>query len=90
MSLKSILCSIFAVLIFLGMLFGTIVLFGINIILGIVGIVVIVTVPSLLIRKAISSAQGVIDKLIAKAIVPIAIFLGTAAILLGVFLGGWF
>ena len=90
MSLKSLFCSIFAVIVFLGMLFGTIVLFGINVILGIVGVIIMLVVPSSLIGKAVTSAAGVLDKLVAKVIVPIVIILGTGAILLGVFLGGWF
>lgn len=88
MSFKSILCSIFAVLFTCGMLFGTLILFSIYWLLGIVGIAVLVTVPSILIRKAVVSATGIIDKLVAKIIVPILIVLGIGGILLAFFLGG--
>ena len=86
MCLKSILCSIFGTLLFLGFAFLTLYLFAVNIALGIVGIVVTLAVPPILIRTAIASAKGIIDKLIAKIIVPVAILLGLGAILLSFFL----
>ena len=87
MSLKSLLYSIFGVLLFFGLLVGSLILFGINAVLGIVGIVVMLAVTSLLIQKAVASANGLIDKLIAKIVVPVVMLLGLAGILLAFFLG---
>lgn len=86
MSLKSIIFSIFAVLLFYGLVITTIVLFGIDVILGIVGIVLTLTIPPILVRRAISSANGVIDKLLARIVVPILYLVGLGAILLTYFL----
>ena len=70
MSWKSLLCSIFAVLLAGGFIYLDIVLFGIALILGIIGIVLTVAIPVTLIRKAIAESYGVADKLIAKIVAP--------------------
>ena len=73
MSLKSILYSVLAVLLAGGLLVLDVVLFGIQTILGIIGIVLILVVPGALLRKAIREASGVLDRIIAKFIAPILI-----------------
>ena len=88
MSLKSIFLSVLGVLLFLGFAFLTLFLFGINIALGILGIVLTLVIPPIVIRSAVASAKGIIDKLIAKIIVPIASLLGLGAIVLSFFLDG--
>ena len=88
MSWKSILCSIFSVLLFYGLLFATLIMFGIQVILGIVGVSLTLVLPPLLLRSAVASARGIIDRLLAKIIAPILLVLGLAAILLAFFLGG--
>ena len=88
MSLKSILYSVFAVLLAGGLLVADVVLFGIATILGIVGIVLILIVPGILLRKARNEASGVLDKIIAKFIAPILILVVGAFTILGIFF--WF
>ena len=87
MSVKSILCSVFGVLLFWGLLIVTIVLFTINIVLGVIGVIVLATVPAALLRTAVVSANGLISKLIAKVIAPLAAAIGFGIILLTFFLG---
>ena len=87
MSLKSIIFSILSVLVFGGLLFLSLfILFGINTYLGIAGIIATVVVTSVFTRIAIKSSNGIIDKLLAKVIVPILILLIVGAILLTFFL----
>ena len=86
MSLKSIIFSIFALLVFYGLVIATIVLFGIDLILGIVGIVLVLVIPPILVRRAIKSANGLIDKLIARIVVPVLYLVGLGTILLTYFL----
>ena len=86
MSLKTIIYSIISVILFWGFLILTLVLFGINGVLGIIGIVLTLTIPPILMRRALSSSKGIIDKLIAKIIVPVLYLFGLAAILLTYFL----
>lgn len=54
-----------------GGLFGIVFLFGINIALGIVGIVVWLFIPTMMRSKALDAANGPIDKVIAKYILPV-------------------
>lgn len=86
MSLKSVLCSIFSVLLFWGFLAVTVFLFSIYWILGILGIVMVLGIPAILVRKAIIAANGILDKLIAKYVVPVLMLIGVGATLLIVFL----
>lgn len=87
MSLKSILCSIFAVLSSYGLIFGTMILFGIETILGIVGIVLLLVIPGIFLRKAIANAEGFIDGLLAKLVAPAAIVIGCGFIILSLLMG---
>lgn len=82
MSLKSIIYSIFSVLLFYGLVITDIFMFSINWAVGVVGIVLVLTIPPILVKRAISSANGPIDKLISKIIVPVLYLVGLAAILL--------
>lgn len=75
MSVKSIIYSIIALILFLGIIVGDVFLFRVQIILGIAGILAL-ALPALLSRKAISEASGVFDKVFAKYIVPIVAFVG--------------
>ena len=88
MSKKSILCSFFAVLLAGGLLLLDVFLFGVQTILGIIGIVLILVIPGALIRKANYEASGVLDKIIAKFIAPILILVVGFFVILGIFL--WF
>ena len=83
MSIKSILYSIFTVVLFCGLLAVSMFLFNIDAIWGIVGIVVTVIVTSIFFRKAVVTATGILDKLLAKVLVPVLILIGIGAILLG-------
>ena len=75
MSWKSIKFSLLAVVLTAVLLFGDMFLFGINTVLGIVGIVLILVVPGTLLTKAKNRAEGPIDKLFAYVIAPILIIL---------------
>lgn len=86
MSWKSLLLSILSVLLFWGLLAVTVFLFAIYWILGILGIVMVLVIPAILVRKAIISANGILDKLIAKYVVPVLMLIGVGATLLIVFL----
>lgn len=86
MSGKSLLFSILSVLLFWGLLAVTVFLFSIYWILGILGIVMVLVIPAILVRKAIISANGILDKLIAKYVVPALMLIGVGATLLIVFL----
>lgn len=85
MSLKTIIYSIISVLLFWGFLILALVLFGFNVVLGIIGIVLTLTIPPILMRRALASSKGILDKMIAKFIVPILYLVGLAAILLTYF-----
>ena len=87
MSGKSIVYSILSVLLFAGLVVATVILFGINPILGIVGIVALLFIPAILTRKAKNAATGVLDNIIAKYIVPALDLVATVAVLLFMFLG---
>ena len=86
MSIKSIILSILSVLLFYGLLAVTVILFSIYWLLGILGIVIILVVTPILVRKAIAEANGFIDKLIAKYIVAVLMLIGIGATLLIVLL----
>ena len=70
MSGKSIVQSIISVLLFCATIVAIVFLFKTSILLGIAGIVLLI-IPELIRRKALSNASGLIDKLIAKFIVPV-------------------
>ena len=82
MSGKSIMLSVLSVLLFVGLLVATIFLFRIEWIVGVAGIVVMVFVPPIVVRKAYTAASGILDRLIAKFIVPVLFLVGLAATLL--------
>ena len=70
MSLKSIIYSIISVLFFGAVIVGIVFLFKFSIIAGIAGIVLLIF-PAMLQRKALHEAEGIIDKFIAKFVVPV-------------------
>lgn len=72
MSWKSIGLSILAIVVTIGLLFATTFLFMLNTVLGIIGIVILIVIPQILMRKARDEATGIIDKIIAKFIMPAA------------------
>lgn len=71
MSFKSILLSILTLVFMVGGLFGIVFLFGINVALGIVGIVAWLFIPTMMRGKALDAANGPIDRVIAKYILPV-------------------
>ena len=73
MSGKSILYSFLSVLLFVAAIFGIVFLFKFAIVAGIPGILLLFF-PVILQRKALDEASGIIDKFIAKFVVP-ALFL---------------
>ena len=73
MSWKSFKFSLLAILLTAVLLFGDTFLFRINTVLGIVGIVLLLIVPGVFLRKAVRNSSGAIDKLFAKVIAPLLI-----------------
>ena len=73
MSEKSILYSVLAILSGGGLLFLDVILFGIQTILGIIGIILTLIIPGALLTKAKNEASGVLDRILAKFIAPILI-----------------
>lgn len=72
MSWKSLGLSILSLVITVGLLFGCCFLFAVHYVLGIIGIVLMLVVPLIIRHKAIVEARGLIDKVFAKFLVPIA------------------
>lgn len=83
MSGKSILLSILSVLLFVGVVFVIAFAFSFNILIGFASIVLLI-LPVLLQRKALDKASGIIDKLIAKFIVPVIFVLGALGAIFGI------
>ena len=83
MSGKSIILSILSVLLFIVMVFAIVFLFKFTIIAGIAGFVLLIF-PVMLQRKALSEASGIIDKMIAKFIVPILFLVLSFLAIMGV------
>ena len=78
---KSILMSIFSVLLFVGVVLATVFLAKTNILLLIIGIVLLI-IPEVMRRKALDQASGIIDNIVAKYIVPVLfVVLGFLAIM---------
>ena len=73
MSGKSILYSVLAILSGGGLLFLDVILFGIQTILGIIGVILTLIIPGALLTKAKNEASGVLDRILAKFIAPILI-----------------
>lgn len=68
--MKSIILSIIAIALMVGLLFFDMFLFGIDITLGIIGIIVWIVVPGIFWRKADNSADGLVSKLLTKYVFP--------------------
>ena len=73
MSWRSFKFSLLAILLTSALLVGDAFLFGVETILGIVGIVAILVVPGFLLRKAVIKANGLLDKIIAMVVAPLLI-----------------
>ena len=86
MSFKSIFLSILTVILFWGLAILTVFLFGVELIAGIAGLVVTLVIPPIVMRKAIGAANGFLDRLFAKFVVPVLVLVGLGAILLYYFL----
>ena len=86
MSGKSIFLSVLSAILFGGMVFLIVYMFKFYLVAGIAGILLL-AIPEIVRRKALDAADGVIDKLLAKYIVPVLFVLMTLASILGV--GFW-
>lgn len=83
MSWKSIILSILSLIITIGLLFATMFLFNVQIILGIIGIVLLIVLPLIIRYKALDAASGVVDRVFAKYIIPVAtVIMGTMTVLM--------
>lgn len=83
MSGKSILLSILSVLLFIGVVFVIAFAFSFNILIGFASILLTIF-PTLLQRKALSTATGILDRIIAKFIVPVLFVLGALGAIFGI------
>ena len=88
MSWRSIKYSILAVVLTAALLVGDTFLFGIETILGIIGIVLILIVPGALLRKADRNANGPLDKLFSRLIAPALILIVGFLVIMSIFV--WF
>ena len=81
MGIKSILLSILSALLFVGVVIAIVFLFKAQFILGFVGLL-LVAIPIKLNRKAVDEANGTIDRIIAKYVVPVFALIGVIFIVL--------
>ena len=88
MSWRSIKFSLLAVILTAVLLFADTFLFGVQTILGIIGIVLILIVPGLLIRKAKAEAAGIGDKIIAFVVAPALIIIVGFFTIMSIFVWG--
>ena len=84
--MKSLLLSIFGLLLTVGLIFATVYMFIIYWLLGFVGIALIAIFPQMVFRKAANKAEGVITLLFAKWVAPIASAVIALFLILTVFL----
>lgn len=83
MSWKSLGLSILSLVITIGLLFGSAFLFMIGPITGIIGIVLLIVIPQITLRNARDEATGIIDKVIAKYILPaVTVICGAIAVMI--------
>lgn len=78
---KTIIYSIFAGLLYVGILVGTVFLFKVHFMLGIVGIILLL-IPLKLQKKAIDEANGKLDNFFAKYVVSILVFIALVFVVL--------
>ena len=81
MSTKSIILSIIALILTIGIIFGTVFMFKLHFIIGLIG-VALLFIPLKIQQKAISEANGTFDKIFTKFIVPILLFVAIIFIVL--------
>ena len=81
MSIKSILLSIFSVILFLCVIVGFVFLFKTQFILGLLGLLLL-AIPIKMNRKAVDEANGTIDKVIAKFLSPVLALIGIVFVVL--------
>lgn len=83
MSGKSIFLSFLSVILFVGAVFAIVFLFKFTIIAGIAGVVLLI-IPVAVQRKALSASTGILDRLIAKFLVPALFVAGTFLAIMGI------
>ncbi|MBO4569692.1 MAG: hypothetical protein J5689_00545 [Clostridia bacterium] len=81
MSVKSILLSLLSLVLFLGFIIGIVFLFKTQFILGFIGIFLEI-IPIKIHQKAVDEANGGIDKIFAKYVVPVLALIGIVFIIL--------
>ena len=80
---KSVFLSFLSVVLFVGVVFAIVFLFKFMIIAGIAGIVLLI-IPVIVQRKALDASTGILDKLIAKFIVPALFVVGAFLAIMGI------
>lgn len=81
MSTKSIILSIIALLLSVGIIVAIVFMFKLHFILGIVGIALLF-IPLKIQQKALNEASGTFDKVFAKYIVPVLLLIAIVFIVL--------
>lgn len=81
MSKKSLILSILSAFLFIGIIVGIVFMFKTQFIIGFISLFAIL-IPVSLNRKAISEANGKIDELVAKFLVPVIAFVGLIFVVL--------
>ena len=78
---KTFIYSILAAILYIGILVGTVFLFKVHFMLGVVGVILLL-IPLKLQRKAIDEANGKLDNIFAKYIVSILVFIALVFVVL--------
>ena len=81
MSKKSILLSVMSLVLFVGVVIGVVFLFKTQFILGFIGLFLL-AIPVKLNRNSVVEANGKIDEMIAKYLVPVLALVGVVFIVL--------
>ncbi len=81
MSKKSIFLSVMSLVLFVGVVIGVVFLFKTQFILGFIGLLLL-AIPVKLNRNAVTEANGKIDEMIAKYLVPVLALVGVVFIVL--------
>lgn len=81
MSKKSIFLSVMSLVLFVGVVIGVVFLFKTQFILGFIGLFLL-AIPVKLNRNAVAEANGKIDEMIAKYLVPVLALVGVVFIVL--------
>ncbi len=81
MSGKSIFLSVLSFILFIGVVVISVFLFKMQFILGFLGVLLII-IPIKLNRKAVDESNGTFDKILAKYIVPVLVFVALVFVVL--------